>query len=354
MSFRFFSLLILSSLILGGCSKYMPKLDKVIPDQRKEYKKSKSLPDLEVPPDLTTESIDDTHAIPDIDAGGSATFSTYQERVARQKENRLYSGATDQSSIAEISGDQLIIVPRSQSDTWITLQEFWKNLGYTLDLNDEELGVMETNWVSDEAKKKRDKFKVFIEPAEQEGQTAIYLSHVGEKSDHKSWTQRDRDLTLERNMASRVKLSFGIAPKPAASTIATTTATQDSQTDVPVSDKIISEMVNAGDGKILLAVRSDVDTVWPLVGEFLNSASDITVEKEDPSKGTFDIVYFPEGVKKKGILSRLAFWKGDNNKFQVSLKGVGSKTEITILDEDGDWDTSGRTDQILSRIKSNL
>ncbi len=356
MSFRFFSLLIISSLILGGCSKYMPKLDKVVPDQRKEYKKSKSLPDLEVPPDLTTETIDDTLAVPDIDANGTATFSTYQERVARQKEARLYSGATDEASIAEISGEQLIIVPGSTSDTWITLQEFWDNHGYTLDLNDEELGIMETNWGGNEAKSKRDKFRVIIEPAEEEGMTAIYLSHIGEDFKNKAWTQRDRDLTLERNMASQIKLSFGIAttaPTPATSTVAATTESQERQA-APVSDKIVSEMASAGDGKMFLAVKSDVDTIWPLVGEFLHNASDIEVEKEDPSNGTFDIIYLGDEVKKKGLLSKLTFWKGDNNKFQINLKGVGSKTEIIILDEDGDWDTSGATDQILSRIKANL
>ena len=351
MSFRLFSLLVLSSLIVGGCSKYMPKLDKVLPDQRKEYQKSKSLPDLEVPPDLTTETIDDSLSVPDVDAGGSATFSTYQERVARQKENRLYSDATDAASFAELSGEQLIIVSGSTSDTWITLQELWNDLGYTLDLSDEELGIMETNW--SDGTSSREKYKVFIEPGEEDGETAIYLSHLGEDFDQNAWTGRNRDLPLERKMASRMRTSFGIAPTPSTTTVAAETVTEDNS-NAQASDEITSELVSAGDDKMYLAVNSDVDTTWPRVGEFLNNASDISVEKEDPSKGTFDILYLGDEGKKKGIISKLAFWKSDNNEFQISLTGVGSNTEIVVLDEDGEQDTSGKAEQILSRIRSNL
>ena len=352
MSFRLFSLLILSSLVLGGCSKYMPKLDKVLPDQRKEYQKSKSLPDLEVPPDLTTETIDDSLSVPDVDEGGSATFSTYQERVERQKENRQFSGASA-SGIAEISGEQLIIVSGSTSDTWITLQEFWSNLGYSLDLDDEELGVMETNWSGDEASQKRDKYKVFIE-AEDEGKTAVYLSHKGESLDEGAWATRDRDLSLERRMALRMQSALGGASPTTGVATATAPDSSDATMNTETSDRINSELISAGDGKMYLAVQSDVGTVWPLVGEFLNGAEDITVESNDPSKGTYDIIYQAENTKKKGFVSKLAFWKSDNNEFKISVTKVGERTEIIVLDEDGDWDTSGQTDQILSRIRSNL
>ncbi len=351
MSFRLFSLLILSSLILGGCSK-LPKLDKVLPDQRKEYQKSRSLPDLEVPPDLTTETIDDSLAVPEVDAGGSATFSTYQERVAKQKENRLYSGATDAASFAELSGEQLIIVPGSASDTWLTLQEFWKDLGYTLDLSDEELGIMETNW--SDGTSNRNKYKVFIEPGEEDGETAVYLSHLGEDFKQNVWAGRARDLLHERKIASRMRTSFGMAPTPAAPTVVASTGTENKNTNTQVSDEISSELLSTDDGKVYLAAKSNVDTVWARVGEFLNDASDITIQEESMSKGTYEITYQGVETKKKGIISKLAFWKGENNKLQISLTGVGSNTEIVVLDEDGEWVSSGTAEQILGRIKSNL
>lgn len=354
MSFRLFSLLILASMVLGGCSKYLPKLDEVLPDQRKAYQKSKSLPDLEVPPDLTTETIDDTLAVPDVDPNGSATFSTYQERVARQKRNRQFSNVTDAPGIAELSGEQLIIVPGSTSDTWISLQEFWNDLGYSLDLNDEELGIIETNWNGDAASQKRNKFKIFLE-TEESGETAIYLSHLGEDYDQGSWIERERDLTLERNMASRIRSRLG-GSSPSTTPPATMAAAKTSSTEreEPVSDAVGSELISAGNGKSYLTVTSDVETVWPMVGQILNQANNISIEDKNQSKGTYNIVYKVEGGEKKGIFSKLAFWKGGDQDLQISLTGVGSKTEIIVLDEDGKWETSANGEQILKQIKAGL
>src|ERR687892_14998 len=76
--------IMLSGLLLSGCSLF----DKILPDRQQEYKKSQSLPDLEVPPDLTSESINDTMAVPEIDASGTATYSTYQERTRHKTQEQ--------------------------------------------------------------------------------------------------------------------------------------------------------------------------------------------------------------------------------------------------------------------------
>ncbi len=362
MSFRLRSLSILSSivltsLVLGGCGSLtglFPKFDDVVSDQRKEYKKSESLPDLEVPPDLTTETIDDSLAVPDIDETGSATFSTYQDRVTKQKENRLYSESSDSASIAEISGEQLIVVNGSAADVWITLQEFWANSGFNMDLDDQELGVMETDWEGDENSIKRDRFKIFIEQAEEAGTTSVYLSHVGEEFDQGLWIERDRDIPLERRMALQLQNALGGAsPTTSVATTALDETAHDSDSNTDISTAITAELISAGDGKMYLVVQSDSTTTWSLVGRILNSESDITVEKADQANKTYDIAFLGE-QEKKGLISKLAFWKGDNHDFKVSMAEVGEKTEIIILNDDGKWDNSATADAILNRIKSSL
>ena len=64
---------VLLAVSLGACSKIIPKLDEVIPDNRQDYVKAQTLPDLEVPPDLSTEAIRDRMAIPE--GGDSARYS---------------------------------------------------------------------------------------------------------------------------------------------------------------------------------------------------------------------------------------------------------------------------------------
>ena len=68
-------ILILIALLSASCS-YVPSLDSIIPDKRQEYKKSESLPDLEVPPDLTAEGVNDSMDIP----GEGASLSQYQKK----------------------------------------------------------------------------------------------------------------------------------------------------------------------------------------------------------------------------------------------------------------------------------
>lgn len=353
MSLRLFILIIFSVLTLGGCSKYMPKLDKVLPDQRDEYKKSQSLPDLEVPPDLTTESIDDSLAVPDIDESGSASFSEYEERVVRQKEAKKYATMDEASAISDLAGEQLFIVKGDNIKTWGALQDFWKNLGYTLTLNDQELGVMETGWKNDPGKQKRDRFKVFIEPAQTVGQTAVYLSHSGENLVEGVWEERNRDLPVEKSMAVRLQSALGGAPAVGNTA---TLANGTSSTDSGTTDNIQAELLSAGEGKMYLAVLSDFASTWPLVGQILSGSVDIRIEDENQEKGTYHILYqaAKDTGKKKGVLSKLAFWKGGNNEFQLQLTGVGNKTEIVVLDEDGEWDTSESAKDLLQRIKSEL
>ena len=70
---------------LAGCSRLTSKLDAVIPDNRTEYRKSRTLPDLEVPPDLTTDAIRDRMAIPEGGAGGDLLDLPGADRQAQAR-----------------------------------------------------------------------------------------------------------------------------------------------------------------------------------------------------------------------------------------------------------------------------
>ena len=120
-----------------SCS-YVPKLDNILPDKRTEYKKSESLPDLEVPPDLTAEAINDSMSIPN----EGASLSEYQKR-------RSGGGTSSQAApvtAAADSDEQWISVIGNNENIWPRLRNFISEQGYSLDLDDAELGVLETTW----------------------------------------------------------------------------------------------------------------------------------------------------------------------------------------------------------------
>jgi len=79
---------------LTACSM-MPDVSKYLPDRKVDYKKEKQAEqDLEVPPDLTKSSIDNTRTVPDITPSGSATYSGY---VGKQIASPPTSAATGSS-----------------------------------------------------------------------------------------------------------------------------------------------------------------------------------------------------------------------------------------------------------------
>ena len=356
MSLRLITFLVLASMTsLGGCSKYMSKLDKVLPDERQAYKKSESLPDLEVPPDLTTDAIDDSLAVPDIDASGAASFSEYEDRVQRQRDARFFSSVTDDASgISDVAGELYFVVDSGLNNTWTTLSNYWTDRGYSLGLQDQELGVMETNWQT--AGALRERYKLFIEPAQTAGATAIYLSRSVEENDRGAWVTGPRDLPAEHATAVEIQTALGGAPVAPTRNTASNTASTSTTTATPVvvEDPLKAEIVGAGGKKMYLAVNRDVDTVWPNVGVLLGGYTDVQITSEDRSNGTYSITFSPESAQKKGLIKKLAFWKDADIEMQVQLSGVGENTEIVILDDDGDWDTSDYSDELLQRLRSGL
>lgn len=367
--------LLLCALALAGCSKYLPKLDEVIPDRSTEYRKSESLPDLEVPPDLSTEAIQDTMAVPDVDEAGTATYSSYQERVAARRQAREL-GLEDANAIQALADEQVIVVGGSAAVIWPDLGAFWAEEGFELDLDDPELGIVETEWRSSPTDLTREKFKVFAEPGEAPGTTVLYLSHVSEaqapEGEELVWQAQPRNPALEAEVAGRLRARLGGAPlTPAApATAAATEATEATAATAATAGAAATataspagsgaaggeaELVSAGAGRLYLRVPQDFAGAWRDTGAALDRAGFRIVES-DRARGLYYVRHTPQqdGEGKKGLMSRLAFWKGDEQDYQLSLTGVGDKTEIVVLDKDGDWDASPGAAEILQALQTAL
>ena len=266
---------------LGGCSKLSSKLDAVIPDNRTEYRKSRSMPDLEVPPGLTTDAIQDRMAIPE--GGEEATFSTYQERIAKRKRDQeLERSAND--AIKVLEDEHILAVTGAPKQIWPQLRAFMSESKYKLELDDEDLGVIETVWDEDPEALTRDKFKVFAEAGQEAGTTLLYVSQKSEELGAKGeWTPRARDPMQEREFVERLQAylvgeragprpeeltvaeAYGsaaapaapaaaAAAAPAADAAAADTAAADTAAAVAATDGGIASIVDAGSGKIYLAV----------------------------------------------------------------------------------------------------
>ena len=147
-------ILIISLLSVFGCSK-LPKIDSVLPDKRTAYQKSKDMAVLEVPPDLTVTQGEYRATIP------GESESTSLSEFERQRDQRVRRGNVVLGS-GEFEDEQWLALQGSLAQIWPDLLQFWTGNGFTVELDDAELGVLETSWIEDEFS--RSKFRIFAEP----------------------------------------------------------------------------------------------------------------------------------------------------------------------------------------------
>ena len=82
--YRVFIILIFLFQVIG-CGKFTELLDEVAPDTKKDYLKARTLPDLSIPPELTSTAIKDKMYIPD--SSDNLSFDNFNERRETIKDN---------------------------------------------------------------------------------------------------------------------------------------------------------------------------------------------------------------------------------------------------------------------------
>ena len=336
------SLILLNSIIfIYGCES-LPSIDEVLPDKRTTYRKSKDLPELEVPPDLTVTTGEYSSQI---STDRESTSLNEFERLRAMREGDVILGSGD------FEGEQWIALSSSVSEIWPKLREFWQENNYTIYLDDIELGVLETNW--NESEKIKQKFKVLTEPSESGG-IILFLSSERQELSEGDWLSTQPDDLAEKDIINKLNLHFNdnllIGEKEFTESVKSTSSQEREYSEVK------AQIRNTDEGKNYLEVNKDFNTVWDSTKQVIEEAG-YFLESSDREKRMYSFRYFkPEGEEDgKGFFSRLKFWGDDENNeglvYQLSLTSVDNKTEIIVLKENGDPETGGDAENILATIE---
>jgi outer membrane protein assembly factor BamC len=362
--------------LMAGCGS-TPENKGLIRDRSIDYKTSKTLPALEVPPDLTSSTIDASMAVPDVaPAAGSATYSAY----ASERATRPASGAsgvlpTPQGIRVERDGDQRWLVMQGEpGDYWDRVRQFWLENGMLLTVENPEIGIMETDWAENRANlpnigvlrgllqkvspystAERDKFRTRLERGIQPGTTELYLTHRGmeevARSDNPAlddstiWKPRPSDPELEAEMLYRLMVYLGVDQHRA-----------DTMLSAAPKQEERARLVRASDGQVSLTVEEDFSQAWRRTGLALDRVG-FTVEDRDRSQGIYIVRYVdPEAGEKRGFFSKL--FSGDkkdrNVEYQLKLVADAQDTEVVVLDKDGRRDNGDTAGRILSLLHEQL
>lgn len=343
-------LLFLALVLINGCGR-LPSLDDVLPDNRTKYQRSKSLPDLEVPPDLTSEALNDPLAIPDEE--DATTLSEFQRRKNMRQGGQLSDA---EMALLDNADEKWLVVQGTTSSIWPKLREFWVAKGFEMDLDDAELGVLETQYKEvsiNGVVTHREKFKIFSEEGGTPGKLVLFLSseiqeNISGSGGSVDWIGQESSDEQEKELISELNVHFyGVS------------STSSSGSKQIVSSKrsvIRAEILSAGEGKEYLTVPDEFSRAWRNI-EGAISESGLYIEKKDLDNGIYFVIYYASpDEEKKGLFSRLKFWESDDEdgkEFHISLTGVGDKTEIVVLDDEDKWIESKDVSRILSMLQSH-
>ena len=376
------SLPLLSLLLLGvlaGCS------GNILPESKKiEYKSAGKLPPLEIPPDLTQQSRDERYVVPDVSSSkGSATYSAYSSERSGQARTTTAQDLlpqVDKMRIERSGTQRWLVVGGSPDKLWPGVKEFWQELGFLVNVEVPEAGIMETDWAENRAKipqdiirstigkvfdslystAERDKFRTRLEKGAEPGTVEIYISHrgmyeiyVSEGRSDTKWQPRPADPELEAEMLRRLMVRLGVE-ESRAKTMVAAEQRQDR-----------AKMSRATDGAGALLLEEAFDRSWRRVGLALDRVG-FTVEDRDRSQGLYFVRYVDpdvDGKKKdedKGILSKLMFWKGGaadkpaQAQYRIQVKTTGETTTVQVLTREGGIDRSETSKRILGLLYEQL
>jgi len=379
---RSFSLLSVSLLVMGllaGCG------GNILPESKKiEYKSAGKLPPLEIPPDLTQQSRDERYAVPDVSASkGSATYSAYSSERAGQARTTTAQDLlpqVDKMRIERSGTQRWLVVNGSPERLWPGVKEFWQELGFLVNVEVPEAGIMETDWAENRAKlpqdtirgalgkvfdnlystAERDKFRTRLEQGAEPGTVEVYISHRGmyeiytnEGKSETRWQPRPADPELEAEMLRRLMVRLGV-DEARAKTMVAAEQRQDR-----------ARLSRATDGTGTLMLEEAFDRAWRRVGLALDRVG-FTVEDRDRSQGMYFVRYVdPDSDSKKrdedkGILSKLMFWKGgasdkpNQAQYRIHLKTAGESTSVQVLTREGGVDRSDTSRRILGLLHEQL
>lgn len=367
---------------LGGCGM----IGSVVEGDKVDYKSAKKASTLDVPPDLTQLQRDNRYAIPD-NKSGIVTASGYNAQLpggaaavapVAAPTVALAGAAPPAGATVRVERDgnaRWLVVKQTPEMLWPQLKTFWEDSGFTLALDLPGPGIMETEWNENRAKLpqdvlrdtlgkvfdglystgERDKYRTRLE-RRADGSSEIYISQrgmieviTGVQKDGTMWTERPNDPALEAQFLARLmtRLGGGDAVQASSAVAAPVVVPEHAKLAGPLDARYVE-------------VDEGFDRAWRRVGLALDRVA-FTVEDRDRTMGLYFVRYADPDLKAKtsGFLKNMFGSSDEKNKeaqrYRVAVKGgAGSVSVITVLNNDGQADTSPTAEKILGLLNEQL
>lgn len=341
---------------LGSCS--------TAHKEKAVYKQAKTLPPLEVPPDLTEPVAGEEMGVPTL--SGVEAKDGQDQQILLQPENVQVMQAGDM---------RWLVVEAPPEAIWPKVKRFWEQSGFELRLLEPRLGIMETQWAENRADIKgvigfiykylpglysaptRDLFRTRLERGSEPGTTEVYLTHYGIEAvvredgfgelEQTIWRNRPSDPELADEMLRRLMLALGIVPEQVKTLVAK------AETVAPRAQLAES------DGLPVIIVDEGFARAWRRTGIALDRLG-LVVEDRDRSSGIYYVRFVDRaGQENEEGKSWFSGWfsgdeEGKERRARITVSGDEFSSRVVLRKEDGARDTSEGARQILEQLSREL
>ena len=355
--------------LLSGCSS----MNNVLVGDKIDYRSAgKAGSSLEVPPDLTQLARDTRYVVP-----GTAVSANALQVGQGTQALPVAALAVGDVRIERAGTQRWLVVNRPADKLWGPIRDFWLESGFLLALDQENLGIMETDFAENRAKLpqdfiretlgkvldsvystgERDKFRTRLE-RNAAGGTEIFVSHRGlvevviggssaknKSGDGTVWQPVPPNPELEAEFLRRIMLKLGVSQEQSKVLVAAGTT------------RTTSRVANVN-GVPVVQMEEGFDRAWRRVGLTLDRTG-FTVEDRDRAQGTYFVRYVDvtSDGKEPGFLSKIfsiAAPVVPPIKYRITLKSQGEVTMVSVLNAQGAAESSANAQRIVKVIADDL
>lgn len=359
------------ALAIAGCSS----VEKIVDGDKVDYRgaKSTTVP-LDVPPDLTQLASDSRYQ-PQGGSVSAAAIEAASPEPPGAGTSAVAVHTIGQVRIERLGNERWLSTSKTPEELWPLLRTFWQEHGFSLEVDQPAIGVMETQWAENRAKLpkdpirnvlgkvldslystgERDKFRTRVERTASGSE--VYISHRGmvevytnAQKDATKWQPRPVDRQIEAEFLARLLQKLGVKAEQAQTMVAS------GANNTPARARVVE-----GRAAATLQLDDNFDRAWRRVGLALDRGG-FTVEDRNRAQGVYFVRYIdPTQAAKEepGFFSRLfSFGKKDEvaepMKYRVNVTGSGNTSTVSVSDSGGAPDNSETGKRIVTLLLEEL
>jgi len=373
---KIYTSILLFSIFISGCfseeQKQTIKDNRIqLGDIRINYYSDKSVTSLEVPPDLTSPSFENSFRLNEYVKDYDPSFVDLGGKEERSDKSEIIRPELTEIKVKKSGARRWLEVDKKPDLVWNLSKQFLKDMGFVVKKSNKKIGFMETDYLENKPEipdkslglirsmfstignvsytlPSIDKYSIRIEPLNSGEKSEVHLSISSMKEvatlvagdESTLWQSKERDVALENEMLYELMLYLGGDASKAREKIV----------NAKEEGKVFVELLDGVNGYAKLSFRLNLVDTWDNVSWAISNLN-IELEDKDLKEKTFYLNVAND--EEKGIFTKIFGDVAIRKQYQLQLKSIGNNlTEVYFNDisEVNDKSTKKFSYQFLGKI----